>query len=615
MCGILGHSNISQSAPEKLQPVLRHRGPDGFGTFQDEFLTMIHWRLAIIDLSDSAAQPFFFEQLVLIYNGEVYNYREIGVELEKHGYRLSTQSDTEVVLKAFHCWGPSAVNRFTGIFAFAVYNRESREIWLFRDRLGVKPLYYSLAEGFSFGSEMKVFRALGKKLTIDRLAMRQYFRFGFNPGERTIFKEVRKVPPGHYVKYAGATATVHRYWTIPDPTEDFSGNTLEVTERVLTKAFTYRMVSDVPVGVFLSGGIDSSLVATLLQRSLGKPLKTYTIGFDEEKFDESPFARQVASRLGTDHTEFRLNRSAAKERLLKFYDIYDEPFGDSSGIPTTLVASLARQQGVKVVLSAEGGDEFFGGYPHYRRIVNLAGGVKVMPTPLRHGLAKLLHRLHEHWPESLHNGNIRHRLDAAGDRLGNDDIVSLFEASISNQTRSEIDALLGEPAHVPALLRDDPSMHPMAVMMLWDASCFLPDDLLLKVDRATMSQGVENRDPFLDHHLVEHAQRLRVSDKISGRTTKAVLRKILYQYHPAELFDRPKQGFSIPLFSWFSKELDDLFQSCLREPYISDAGLQVEVVRAEMRKYAWCKKRGKEYNMEKMWRILSFIMWHIRWGR
>jgi asparagine synthase (glutamine-hydrolysing) len=618
VCGILGYTKgiFSDRNPSTLQSVLAHRGPDGFATYADDFLSLAHWRLAVIDLSPQAAQPFYYENLVLIYNGELYNFREVGAILRQEGYTLETQSDTEVLIKAFHRWGIAAVSKFTGMFAFVVYDKVRREVWLFRDRLGVKPLYYSLQGGLSFGSEMKVFKSLQRPLHMDRLAQRQFFRFGYSPGERTIFREVKKIPPGHYLHYADNTATLHRYWTFPahQPTAKFPpAEHREELEEALSRAFTYRLVSDVPVGVFLSGGIDSSLVATILQRKSLRPLKTFTIGFDEPKFDETRYAREVSSRLGTDHTEFRLHREDALERMRHFYEVYDEPFSDASGIPTALVASLARQQGIKVVLSADGGDELFGGYPHYQTLDLFRRMMIKLPPLIRAAAGHMLQGVYR-FGEPFHRGNVRHRLSALAERLVSRGTLSLFEASVANQTHDEIDALLGESGGFPSLLQENMKLDPVEAMMMWDRQFYLPDDLLLKVDRATMWAGVEARDPFLDHHLIELVQRLPVNLKLDKRVSKVILRDILRKYHPDSLFDRPKQGFSIPLFSWFREEMDSLFDDYLKEPDLDAVGIRPKTVREEWARYTWGKRHGKDYNMEKMWRLLSFMMWNRRWG-
>lgn len=619
MCGFLGFESktVSNGNLKDYAHVLQHRGPDGTGEFQDGYISLLHWRLSIIDLSDEASQPFFYEDLVLVFNGEVYNYRDVALELSQKGYHLTTQSDTEVLIKAFHCWGEHAVDHFVGMFAFAVYNRRTKEIFLFRDRVGVKPLYYTTENGFAFGSEMKVFKALGKQLSIDPASVSQYFRFGYFPGERTIFREVKKLLPGHFIRFSNGAVQLKSYWKIPLPGGQetiHEKELLEELETTLLSSFKFRMVSDVPVGIFLSGGIDSSLLATLLQRNSAQTLRTFTLGFDQADFDETTYARQVAQRLGTDHVDLKLSVSAARDLFQKFYEIYDEPFSDTSGIPTALVASLARQHGVKVVLSADGADELFGGYPHYQRVNSFYRRLHQVPPGLRR-LATATTRtlISQSLRSRVISNNFEHRVAAWEERIPANDIIDLFESSCSNQTGREIELLTGHPSNEPTLLKLDKSVNPQAAMMYWDASFFLPDDLLLKVDRATMFNSVEGREPFLDHRIIELAQRMPMSMKINGVTTKAALRKILYKYHPASLFDRPKQGFSIPIFAWFKNDLDKMFEQYLTGNSVEEAGLNKSEVQRELTKYNQYKRHGHQYNIEKMWRLLSFMMWFNRW--
>ncbi len=621
MCGFLGFENKAGEKKDlsEYASILRHRGPDGTGFYQDDSFSFIHWRLSVIDLSEHASQPFFYENWVLVFNGEIYNYREVAAELRQKGYHFTTESDSEVLIKAFHCWQEQAVDHFIGMFAFAVYNRQNQEIFLFRDRMGVKPLYYTPDKDFAFGSEMKIFKALGRPLSIDPAAVHQYFRFGYIPGEKTIFREIRKLLPGHYIRFSKGSIEIKSYWTIPRPDsypEMNEEESLRLLESTLLSSFQYRMVSDVPVGIFLSGGIDSSLVATLLQKSSSQQLKTFTIGFDHTDFDETLYARRVAQRLGTDHIELKLDVSRARELFHNFYEIYDEPFSDTSGIPVALVAALAREHGVKVVLSADGADELFGGYPHYQRVNANYTGLMRIPAFVRKVAAGCIHTL---LPRNIRSKlvpyNLEHRMAASEERLRASDIIGLFESSCSNQTHEEIELLTGQACRPGALLHDDLPIDPRELMMQWDAKFYLPDDLLMKVDRATMHNSIEGRDPFLDHRIVELATKLPMKLKIKDGKTKVALRKILLRYHPASLFERPKQGFSIPIFTWFKNDLDNLFDRYLTGNLVEEAGLNQEEVRRELQKYNYYKGRDRQYNVEKMWRLLSFMMWFNRWMR
>ena len=618
MCGIAGfEKHLTDPDLRKLEPVLRHRGPDYTGYYQDDNFSFIHWRLSIIDLSNRANQPYCFENLVLLFNGELFNYREVAEELRLHGYSFESNSDTEVLIKAFHFWRTEAVHKFIGMFAFSVYDIRSKEIFLYRDRVGVKPLYFSLAGGLSYGSELRMVKCVLPSVTIDRLALHQYFRFGYVPGDRTIFNEIKKLRPGQFLKYHNGFAEIRTWWSSLARGEEVNqhDNPLEQLEKLLISAFNYRMVADVPVGVFLSGGIDSSLLATLLQHHSGQKIQTFTIGFDDKRFDETSYARQIAERLNTQHVELKLSIKQAEELFNQFYDVYDEPFSDTSGIPMALVSQLARNNGVKVVLSADGADELFGGYSHYVRVNRWISALNSLPHGLRQLSAKAINGIVPYGVRSkLTIANLEHRINRIQELFQPADVIEFFESAISNQSHSSINRLIKSEAEpVSAMMHTGD--HPQEQMMNWDLQFYLPDDLLMKVDRATMYNSIEGREPFLDHRIVEFSKRLPLPYKIgANHTGKEILRNILYKYHPAELFERPKQGFSIRIFNWFSKSLDDYFKIYLSKEKLSKTDLlDSDVVMDEMKRYAYYKQRGREYNIEKMWRILSFMMWKERW--
>jgi asparagine synthase (glutamine-hydrolysing) len=619
VCGIAGfEKHLTDPDLQKLEPVLRHRGPDYTGYYQDDNFSFIHWRLSIIDLSNRANQPYCFENLVLLFNGELFNYREVAEELRLHGYSFESNSDTEVLIKAFHFWRTEAVHKFIGMFAFSVYDIRSKEIFLYRDRVGVKPLYFSLAGGLSYGSELRMVKCVLPSVTIDRLALHQYFRFGYVPGDRTIFNEIKKLRPGQFLKYHNGFAEIRTWWSpfsAKGEEVNLHDNPQDQLEKLLISAFNYRMVADVPVGVFLSGGIDSSLLATLLQYHSGQKIQTFTIGFDDKRFDETSYARQIAERLNTQHVELRLSIKQAEELFNQFYDVYDEPFSDTSGIPMALVSQLAQNNGVKVVLSADGADELFGGYSHYVRVNRWINRLNLLPPAFRRLSAKALSGIVPYGIRSkLTVANLEHRINRIQELFQSANVMEFFESAISNQSHFSINRLIRskvEPVSSMMHTRE----HPQEQMMHWDLQFYLPDDLLMKVDRATMYNSIEGREPFLDHRIVEFSKRLPLPYKIgANHTGKEILRNILYKYHPAELFDRPKQGFSIPIFNWFSKSLDEYFKIYLSKEKLSKTDLlDSDVVMDEMKRYAYYKQRGKEYNIEKMWRILSFMMWKERW--
>lgn len=621
MCGIAGFErSLSNQALPAYQPVLHHRGPDYTGYFQDEKFSFIHWRLSVIDLSESARQPFHFENLVLLYNGEFYNYAEVASELKKIGYRFQTTSDTEVLIKALHCWGVDALQKFIGMFAFALYNKQTAELLLVRDRLGVKPLYYSDTRGFAFASEVKMLRQLNIPVSINHEALHQYFRFGYVPGEQTIFNEIKKLLPGHYLKFHNGRTEIHRWWqlTIPENKISFSNerDIEEQLEQLLISAFSYRLVADVPVGVFLSGGVDSSLLTAVLSKNAGRRIKTFTIGFDVKQYDERRYAQQVAQLTGTELVEFTCYKEDAEALFEQFYEVYDEPFADTSGIPSTLVAQLARKQGVKVVLSADGGDELFGGYPHYFTIRRWHSLLGFIPYPLKAVMNGLLAAAFPYpFRAQLKLLNLGHRLSRLEELLTTKDDIRFYEAAIANQAHGFIQQIVNNKS-VPLPLMEDLPGNFVEKMMHWDTRFYLPDDLLTKVDRATMYVGVEAREPFLDHRVVELAVKLPLECKFRNQTGKVILRNILTKYLPSEIFNRPKQGFSIPIFTWFKKSLDSILDRYTDEKLLKSTGLlRPEAVRAEIKRFRYYRERNKPYNMEKTWRIVSFLMWTEKWLR
>jgi asparagine synthase (glutamine-hydrolysing) len=615
MCGIAGFYNVptNDAQVQNLIARLKHRGPDDQRFYQKDNVGLVHARLSIIDLTEGGAQPYRFEKLVIVYNGELYNYKEVREDLKKHGYTFQSNSDTEVLLKAFHCWQEQCVDRFIGMFAFAVYHEEEETLWLFRDRLGVKPLYYSV-EGnrLIFASELKALSVFNHAREIDQESLYYFFRFGFVPAKRSIYKSVSKLEPAHYLRIDRAGVVVKKYWN-PSFSIDHSRSEqqwIDELEELMISAFRYRMVSDVPVGVFLSGGIDSSLLAAILKKHYGE-IHSFTIGFKEQQFDESMHARKVAAHLGINHTEKMLTLQEAKGILDRFYSIYDEPFADTSGIPTACVTELAKSNGMKVVLSADGGDEIFGGYDHYDRAMTLYRKLFAFPDAVRtmwvKGSRAVLPRKIR---DKIIAFNAEHKMYALEELLGVQNANELFQAMIANQSIDEIEHLTGHREFNPYLQNGFSDHDPKQQMMIWDLNNFLPDDLLVKVDRATMYHGIECREPMLDHRLVELAMKIPLGLKTKDGKGKYIERKLLSRYVPDSFFDRKKQGFSIPIFSWFAEDLDRMFETHLSEENLASIGLlDPTEVKKEYKKYRLYKDKGKPYNIEKMWRILSFALW------
>lgn len=619
MCGISGFIDKHKTLHDLklMQQQLNHRGPDAGGVFFENNIGLAHNRLSIIDLSTNANQPFYFEDLVLIFNGEVYNYVEIKEALVKLGYHFATNSDTEVLIKGFHAWGVKIVDRIIGMFAFAVVNKTTRELYLFRDRMGVKPLFYK-AEGdrITFASELKAFLRNGSGGQVDVSGLGEYLKYGYTvSNHNTFFSDIKKVPPGHYIRFAQGALEIRKYWDacdyVLDPLTNLSEQQLtDRLEELMIDAFKYRMVSDVPVGIFFSGGVDSTALVAILSKQF--QLNTFTIGFDDPRYDETGYAREIAKYFKTNHTERILRLDEAKQRLYEFYKIYDEPFYDSSGIPTSLVTQIARENNMKVVLSSEGGDELFAGYPSYMRFFNIGSKTLFYPKALR----KIA-------------GNIGEMLDGdfTGRRWGNkwaklsqviksNDWMEFYLRCISTVT--EATAKKNIEGYRPSLETDIPRhvidsiAHPVDLFMLWDIKHLIPNDYLVKTDRATMHHGVEGREPFLDHRLIEFALRVPLQYKVKDGNAKYLLKKVLQRYIPEKYFNRPKMGFSVPLFSWFKKDMDRLFDAKLAHATFSQAWPQInhQWIEKQLRIYRHSKSVDREMNLVMMWKFLGLMLWH-----
>lgn len=621
MCGIVGYwGKYSETDFQSAMDSIVHRGPDAHGIYRDEELVLGHHRLAIIDLSKNGNQPYHFENLTIIYNGELYNFITVRTELERVGYTFQSGTDTEVLIKAFHKWGPQAIHKFVGMFAFAIYDRNDKSLFLFRDRMGVKPLYFSTHNGLAFGSEMRSLLPLLKNRDINRESVYEYFRFGYISEEKTIYQKISKLLPGHYLKYKDGKAEIHKYWDInilaKRETTIYTDNEWkELLNETLIQAFKDRMVADVPVGVFLSGGIDSSLVSSILQKHYGN-IHTFTIGFEDSRYNEAPYAKKIADYIGTTHTEFTLNISEARTMLENFYDIYDEPFADSSGIPSTVVSNLAAKAGIKVVLSANGGDELFAGYTHYKTASDYYTKFSSIPAYLRKIMLSSTNLLYKSGVlKTTYSKNMEHRIGVLNELLDVNSTISFYNAFLANQGKLEIDALLINQSQTHNLNTANIPNN-ITGMMLYDMKHYLPDDLLLKMDRATMYSSIEGREPFIDHRLVALAFKMPLSLKLRNGETKWILKELLADYIPRELFNRPKMGFSIPIFKWFSENMDHLFNFYFTPQKIEATGIfNTKEVLHEYKKYNWYKEKNKEYNIEKMWRILSFMMWWDKWNQ
>lgn len=642
MCGIAGvvtwrpEGGLGEQVERMIAPLV-HRGPDDHGVWVDGEcgVGLGHRRLSILDLSPQGHQPMHSAsgRYVIAYNGEIYNFAQIrdaliaaGKAPQWHGH-----SDTEILLAAFDAWGVEASLRKTvGMFAIALWDREARTLTLARDRIGEKPLYYGIVRGqFVFGSELKAIQvAAGGELQVDRDVLAEFMQFSYIPSPKSIYTGIAKLAPGHVltVRSTADIGTPHPYWSLDSVEQEqlrarlagFGDNELiNLVHDQLRDSIGLQMVSDVPLGAFLSGGVDSSTVVALMQSQSAKRVRTYTIGFHEGLFDEAPYARAVARHLGTEHTELYVTAKDAAEVIPQLPTIYDEPFADSSQIPTTLVSRLTRQH-VTVSLSGDGGDELFAGYPRYQLTAALWHRVNGLPVAIRHAAAALLQtpsaqswdRLLGFLPASQRqriNGRRVHRL---AQLLASQSLGEMY-VRLMSQWQPEDGVVLGADGRRFSGISWPQVDDPVGAMRRWDMGQYLPDDLLVKVDRAAMSASLESRAPLLDHRLVELAfalpQRMLVRDGVG----KWVLRRVLDRYVPRELIERPKAGFSIPLGDWLRGPLRDWAEIHLDGSKLAEQGF----LDAEKVSLMWRQHLSGSYDRSPyLWNVLMFQAWHAESG-
>ena len=641
MCGIAGVLNLTNSRGQlerdaiAMADSLAYRGPDDHGMWADTDagIALTHRRLSIVDLSPAGHQPMVSAdgRFVITYNGEIYNFQELRPELEARGVKFRGHSDTEVMLEAFAAYGVEAtVKRLIGMFTIGVWDRRDRTLSLVRDRLGIKPLYWAkFGKLFLFGSELKALRAYpGWSPSIDGSAVAAYMRHNCVPAPQSIYKGVRKLEPGTILTLAPeGEPRIERFWDaravaragLADPLRVDDNELTDRLEVLLQDAVRRRMVADVPVGAFLSGGIDSSTVTALMKAANCGPVRTYTIGFDLPGFDEAPHSAAVARHLGTDHTELTVTAKQALDVIPQLPDMYDEPFADSSQIPTHLVSAMTRRH-VTVALSGDGGDELFGGYNRYQLTKGAWRSLFLMPLPMRRMLAGMLTALPAgRWQQmfSALPGRVRPR--QTGDKLHKlaavlcaENDSDLYRRLVTHWEPAQI--MLSE-VEQQGMLWDDqverefPGL--LERMQFLDLVTYLPDDILTKVDRASMAVALEARVPLLDHRVVEFGWRIPRRTLMRDGISKWPLRQVLYRHVPRGLVERPKTGFGVPLGEWLRGPLRNWAEDLLSEKRLREGGLfSVAAVREAWREHL----RGRDNWKYLIWDVLMFEAWRERWG-
>jgi len=618
MCGFSGfidYNNLSDiNQLNRMNDVIRHRGPDAAGDFFDNkdkyTIGFGHRRLSIIDLNENANQPMYFNDLVIVFNGEIYNHSEIKKELSLKGRKFQTQSDTEVILQAYDEWGEACVHQFIGMFAFLILNKETQEVIIFRDRPGVKPFnYYWDGQLFLFGSEIKTFHKhpqFKKEINLD--AVVQFMQYGYVPSPKSIFKNVQKLEPGSILKFDLKTKSFinQKYWNIDSfyEKEKLSIEFVDAkaqTEALIKSACDYRMVSDVSVGVFLSGGYDSTLVTALLQSNSTQKIKTFTIGVEDQHLNEASFAKDIAKHLETDHTELYCSEKEMFELIEKLPFHFDEPFGDSSAIPTMLVSKLAKKD-VTVALSADGGDEVFAGYNRYDYISKLKKIQTLSKIPLPYNTLTDLFIKNkveaQRFKNLLKNPSSINLADILNSGFQINGLKKLFKYDFSKDifSKNEYD--------------NNKIDGDLSQMMAYDYKTYLLDDILVKVDRSTMSASLEGREPLLDHRIIEYAAQLPDKYKYNKGKKKYILKEITHKYVPKEMMERPKMGFGVPVFNWLHGPLREKIEYYFDEEFIQKQSI-FNFEEVDKMRYDILNKIDKHY--QKLWYLLMFQMWYEKW--
>lgn len=625
MCGFAGFADWKQQsnkdALRKMTETLHHRGPDdsglAFPNFSGLQLGMGFRRLSIIDLSPGGHQPMEESTagITLTFNGEIYNYLEIRKELESLGHTFRSHSDTEVIIKSYLHWGIACLSRFNGMFAIALTDLKRGKLYLIRDRVGIKPLFYYRGDRLLlWGSELKALRAhpgFAPKINTDALSL--YFQFGYIPAPHCIYQNTFKIDPGHYLELDlhSGNGSLHCWWSLKEAysAKPFHGSyedAQEALQSLLRSAFQYRMIADVPVGVFLSGGYDSTAVAAILREG-GQPLQTFTIGFEDKAYNESAHAEAVARHLGTQHNHLYCTPAEASGLLSEWADIYDEPFGDTSGIPTTLVSRMARRK-VTVALSADGGDELFGGYPRFLHAQKRMAQLDRWPSGLLAGLAEVMQRFSAAPAGTDHKWA---KLAEYAKAAGWCEKYLIISKAMSAAEAARL--LKASPGSLPlaASAIKLPHAGPLAHFMAADYRQYLSDDIMQKVDRASMHCSLEGREPFLDYRILEFAASLPVEFKIHEGRGKRILKDLVHRYVPAELMERPKMGFGIPLEHWLRNEYRGEWERLSSSDFIHRQNVFNPEIISEMKMRF---EKNQPMDMQRIGFFFLFQLWWEKWG-
>jgi asparagine synthase (glutamine-hydrolysing) len=625
MCGIAGFYRFNSAEVDPsaehvaLQQIatMRYRGPDAVGSFSGPGVAFAHARLSIIDVSTTANQPMTDSSgnLTIIFNGEIYNFQQIRAELEKRGHRFRTRSDTEVILEGYKAWGDDVVQKLRGMFAVALFDHTRDRLLLVRDRIGKKPLYYATIDGaLVFASEIKgILRYPGASRQTDYGAIHEYLTFQYVPSPMTAFVGIHKLPPAHLaVVHRNGRVDVKRYFHLPPPSATKRQPIAALREQLieqLKESTRLRMISDVPLGAFLSGGVDSSAVVAMMAQVSNDPVRTFTIGFDEQTYDERQYARMVASRYGTQHTEMTVRPDALSVLPALVYH-YGEPYADSSAIPTYYVSKIAREH-VTVILSGDGGDENFLGYTRY---LNCRTHDKIsrLPRPLLRQLRKMAWAI----PKGLDRFTLARRIRNLGTRLyqRRSRRYEQFIAYFSDESKNEIYTgdMRKHLAHSSLDRLDEyfDQARSMALGAAWaDSHTYLPDDLLVKVDVASMANSLEVRAPFLDHELMTWAAGIAEEQRFQGRELKALLKQAMEPYLPKELMYRPKMGFGVPIDIWLRNEMREFAYDTLLSETARARGLfDANVVRTLLDRHS----AGENWSI-RIWALLMLELWFRMW--